>query len=224
MKKAWICMTRIPKPGCTKTRLMPLLSAEECAALHTAFLRDLAVLSEAVETDFFVSYTPGDGWEMLREIFPAARELFPQEGEELGARMHNAIVHVLELGYDACVLTGSDLPCMSAEHINSGFAALAAADLTLGPTADGGYYLVGAKTPCAAIFEKQTYGISTVFDATCAAAARAGYTVGKALPCDDVDTPDELRALWEKCRGEETHTACCLRTIFAGKNDQTMQF
>lgn len=117
------------------------------------------------------------------------------------------------MGYDACVLTGSDLPCMTKEHLESGFAALQRADVALGPTADGGYYLVGLKASCPAIFEKQTYGISTVFDATCAAAEQAGYTVAKALPCDDVDTPDELHALWEVCCDEESHTARCLRTI-----------
>lgn len=219
MKRAWICMTRVPEAGRTKTRLMPLLSGEECAALHTAFLRDLAELSEEVNADFFVSYTPeGKGKERLREIFPAARELFAQEGEDLGARMHNAILRVLTMGYDACVLTGSDLPRMTAEQIESGFEALADADVALGPTADGGYYLVGMKKPCPAIFEQQTYGISTVFDATCEAAKRTGYIVAKALPCDDVDTPDELRALWNVCCDEESHTALCLRRIFVKEN------
>ena len=138
MKKAWICMTRIPEPGRTKTRLMPFLSGDECAELHTAFLRDLAQLSGKVEADFFVTYTPGEGWEQLAEIFPTAKALFPQEGEDLGARMHNAILHVLAVGYDACVLTGSDLPDLTAAHLESGFAALGSADVTLGPTADGG--------------------------------------------------------------------------------------
>ena len=215
MKRAWICMTRIPEAGRTKTRLMPLLSGAECAALHTAFLCDLAVLSETVDADFFVTYTPGEGWEQLEEIFPTAKALFPQEGEDLGARMHNAILRVLAMGYDACILTGSDLPDLTAAHLESGFAALGPADVTLGPTADGGYYLVGLKAPCPVIFEKQTYGISTVFDATCAAAEKAGCTVAKALPCDDVDTPDELRALWKQCRGKDSHTARCLGTIFA---------
>ena len=215
MKKAWICMTRIPEPGRTKTRLMPFLSGEECAALHTAFLRDLAGLAGKTDAELFVTYTLGEGWERLGEIFPTAQELFPQEGEDLGARMHNAMTRVLGMGYDACVLTGSDLPRMTVAHLESGFAALASADVALGPTADGGYYLVGLKKPCPAMFEKLCYGISTVFDATCAAAERAGCTVAKTLPCDDVDTPEELRKLWDECRGEENHTARCLRMIFA---------
>ena len=214
MKKAWICMTRIPEPGRTKTRLMPFLSGEECAALHTAFLRDLAELAAMQTADLFVSYTPGEGWELLREIFPAAKGFFPQEGEELGARMHRAMTKVFSMGYDACVLTGSDLPRMTAAHLESGFAALSQADIVLGPTEDGGYYLVRSKRPCAALFEQQTYGVSTVFEATVAAARRAGLSVAQALPCSDVDTPDELRALWRDFCDTDSDTARFLTEIF----------
>ncbi len=214
MKRAWICLTRIPEPGRTKTRLMPFLTGEECAMLHTAFLRDLAETSREVAADLFVAHTPGDGWEMLREIFPTACGFFPQEGEDLGERMHNAMSKVLSAGYDACILTGADLPGMSAAHIESGFHALAEADVALGPTMDGGYYLVGLKQPCRALFEKQIYGVSTVFEATLAAAERAGCRVAQAIPCGDVDTPEELRALWEVCKGMESHTARCLTELF----------
>ncbi len=214
MKKAWICLTRVPEPGRTKTRLLPLLTAEECAALHTAFLRDLAELSGQVEADLFVAYTSVGDWGVLREIFPDAADFFPQEGAELGARMHNAMAEVLSRGYEKCVLTGSDLPRMTAAHVESGFRALDAADAVLGPAADGGYYLVGLKKPCAALFENQTYGHGSVLEATAAAAKRAGCTVAQALPCSDVDTPEELRALWEDCRGNDSHTARCLAEIF----------
>lgn len=214
MKKAWICFTRIPEPGRTKTRLMPFLSGEECAALHTAFLCDLADLSRAAEVDLFIAHTPGEGWEMLREIFPTAKDFFPQTGNDLGARMHHAMERVLALGYDACVLTGADLPRMTAAHLTSGFDALSSADVVFGPTADGGYYLVGLKRPCAAIFEKQSYGGSTVLENTLAAAKRAGLTAAQALPCDDVDTPEELRALWRDFRGKGSHTAHCLAELF----------
>ena len=213
MKKAWICFTRIPEPGRTKTRLMPFLSGEECAALHTAFLRDLAELSRDGAMDLFIAHTPGEGWEMLREIFPLAKDFFPQEGDDLGARMHHAMERVLALGYDTCILTGADLPRMAAAHLASGFEALTGADVVFGPTADGGYYLVGLKRPCAAIFEKQSYGGSTVFENALAAAARAGLVTAQALPCGDVDTAEELRALWRDCRGSDTHTARCLAEL-----------
>lgn len=84
MKKAVICFTRIPIPGQTKTRLTPLLSGEERAALHTAFLRDLAGVFIQVDARLYVVHTPEGGQGLLRDIFPQASGFFPQEGEGLG--------------------------------------------------------------------------------------------------------------------------------------------
>ena len=147
MKRALICFTRPPAPGRTKTRLMPLLSGDACAALHTAFLRDIAAVCGRVDADLYVAYAPEGDWGILRELFPAALDLFPQDGEGLGERMHRALSRVLALGYDACVLIGSDLPELTEGHLAAAFAALEEADASLGPTEDGGYYLVGLKKP-----------------------------------------------------------------------------
>ncbi len=227
MKQAWICLTRVPEPGRTKTRLLPVLAAEECAALHTAFLKDMAMLAGQVEADFFVAYTSSGPWDVLKEIFPMAKEFFPQEGADLGLRMHNAMKKVLSLGYEKCILTGSDLPRMRADHVESGFRTLDEADAAIGPTADGGYYLVGLKRPCLALFEKQTYGHSSVFDATMAAAERAGCSVVKALPCSDKATHELENAFlpflageWENIPGVQ---CCGLGGCAAGKEPELSQ-
>ncbi len=212
MKAAVICFTRVPKPGQTKTRLLPILSPEQCAALHTAFLMDLATLYEQYPADLFLAYTADPNWTALREIFPMAKDFFPQEGIDLGEKMNRAMEKVLALGYDACILTGSDLPLLSAAHLNSGFTALQTADVTLGPTSDGGYYLVGSKAPCPQLFADQQYGGSTVWENTLTAAKKAGYTLQPALPCDDVDTPDDLRALW-KTIDPNSHSARLLTQL-----------
>ena len=209
MKKAIICFTRVPRAGVTKTRLMGLLSGDQCAGLHWAFLRDLAGVYETLDARLFVCHTPDPDWAELKPIFPGA-EFFPQEGAGLGERMNNALNRVLELGYDAVVLTGADLPAMTAAHLESGFAALTRGDVTLGPTADGGYYLVGVKAPAAYLFENQTYGGGSVYERTVAAANAAGRTVAAALGCDDVDTPEDLKALK---LGADSHTAAYLRQI-----------
>lgn len=195
MKSALICFTRVPKPGVTKTRLLPILTGDQCAKLHTSFLQDLASVYDAVDADLFVAYTDDPQWEMLKEVFPNAAGFFPQQGADLGEKMYQAICHVLNMGYDAVVLTGADLPLMRPAHLESGFAALATSDIAIGPTSDGGYYLVGMKIPHRAIFENQSYGGSTVLENTIAAGERSGLTVALALPCDDVDTPEDLRNL-----------------------------
>ena len=195
MKKAIICFTRVPKPGVTKTRLLPILSGDQCAKLHTAFLTDLARVYSEVDADLFVAYTADPDWEILKSIFPPATGFFPQEGADLGEKMHRAIRAVLKQGYDAVVLTGADLPRLTAAHLDSGFAALETADIAIGPTSDGGYYLVGTKQPHRVIFENQQYGGATVLENTLAAGQSAGLQVALADPCDDVDMPEDLRAL-----------------------------
>ena len=209
MKKAVICFTRVPKAGCTKTRLMGLLTGEQCADLHWAFLRDLAEVYQKLDADLFVCHTPDPEWESLKPIFPGAK-FFPQTGEGLGARMDNALNRVLEMEYDAVVLTGADLPAMTLHHLESGFDALNRGDVTLGPTSDGGYYLVGVKASAPYLFENQTYGGGSVYECTVAAARRAGRTVEAALACDDVDTPADLEALK---LASSSHTAAYLRQI-----------
>ncbi len=213
MKRAVICFTRVPKPGQTKTRLLPILSPEQCCALHTAFLKDLAALYEHFPADLFVAYTNDPDWPQLKEIFSMSKGFFPQEGEDLGAKMLHAMETVLKQGYEACVLTGSDLPLLSVEQLESGFSALECADVTLGPTSDGGYYLVGSKLPHPELFSNQQYGDTTVWENTLSAAKQAGYSVCPALPCDDVDTPDDLRALWKTIAHNGSHTARFLESI-----------
>ena len=210
MKNAVICFTRVPQPGRTKTRLMPYLTGDQCAQLHWAFLRDLSAVYTQLDADLFIAHTPDPDWERLKAVFPAAR-FFPQEGGGLGEKMDHALNTVLALGYEKVVLTGSDLPLMTADHLRSGFAALDIADVALGPTADGGYYLVGAKEASAFLFENQTYGCGSVFGNTAAAAHAAGKTVANALPCGDVDTPEDLHKLRDL--PPDSHTARYLSTL-----------
>lgn len=106
--------------------------------------------------------------------------------------MYRIIRKVLSLGYESVVLTGADLPLMTKAHLESGFAILEKQDIAIGPTPDGGYYLIGMKHPCREIFRIEGYGGASVFENTISAALAAGLTVGTALPCSDVDTPEDL--------------------------------
>lgn len=213
MKRAVICFTRVPRPGQVKTRLLSLLGGENCAKLQWAFLRDISRVYANVNADLFVAFTPDPHWETLKEIFPYAAAFFPQDGADLGARMDHAFRSVFALGYDACVLTGSDLPLLTEAHLNSAFEALEQADVAIGPTPDGGYYLAGMKQPCPAMFANQTYGNSSVYENTVAAVTAAGYTLRPAAPCADVDTPADLREFWAAVRGADTHAARFLREL-----------
>lgn len=206
MKHAVICFTRVPKPGSTKTRLLPVLKPQQCADLHWAFLKDLADIYGELDAHLFVAYTPDPDWESLKTVFPHAG-FYPQKGKDLGERMYRVIRKVLELGYESVVLTGTDLPMMTAAHLESGFTALEEKDIVIGPTSDGGYYLIGMKKPCREVFRIEGYGSASVFESTVAAAEDTGLSVGFALPCDDVDTPGDLWDLTKTVRpGSHTET------------------
>ncbi|MBR4989723.1 MAG: TIGR04282 family arsenosugar biosynthesis glycosyltransferase [Oscillospiraceae bacterium] len=199
MKRAVICFTRVPKPGATKTRLLPVLKPQQCADLHWAFLKDLADTYREVDAHLFVAYTPDADWESLKTVFPHAG-FYPQKGNDLGERMYRVIRKILELGYESAVLTGTDLPMMTAAHLESGFAVLEEKDIAIGPTSDGGYYLIGMKKPCREVFRVEGYGGASVFESTVTAAEDAGLSVGLALTCDDVDTPGDLWDLTKTVR------------------------
>lgn len=211
MKHAVICFTRVPKAGKTKTRLMPRLSGAQCAQLHWAFLRDLSKIYDSLDADLLVAHTPDPDWADLKAVFPHA-VFFPQVGDGLGEKMNHALNLALSMGYDKCLLTGSDLPLVTKAHLQSGFDALEQADVTLGPTADGGYYLVGVKAESTFLFENQTYGGSSVYENTLAAVRAAGKSFCPSLPCDDVDTPEDLQALITGLN-PNSHTAAYLRTL-----------
>lgn len=211
MKQAVICFTRVPKAGTTKTRLLPVLTPEQCVRLHWCFLRDLAETYKKTDAHLFVAYTPDPNWEQLKSVFPDAGFLV-QKGEDLGERMYRAIRTVLKLGYESVVLTGADLPMMGPEHLQSGFDALAAADVAIGPTSDGGYYLIGMKQPHKSVFRVEGYGGASVYENTITAVQMAGLTVANALTCDDVDTPEDLKYLHSNI-DPATHTAQYLQKL-----------
>lgn len=211
MKNAVICFTRVPRPGVTKTRLLPVLQPEQCAKLHWSFLKDLAEVYRKMDAHLFVAYTPDPDWEQLKSVFPPAGYI-PQNGRDLGERMYRAIRKVMALGYTSVILTGADLPLLTKEHLESGFAALESADVSIGPTSDGGYYLIGMKKPHKEVFRVEGYGGTSVFEGTVAAAEKAGLTVGQAMLCDDVDTPEDLRQLYT-CVDPVSHTGRYLEIL-----------
>lgn len=200
MKRAIIVFTRVPVPGQTKTRLMPYFSPQECARLHTCFLKDIARQCKDTQADLFVCYTPDDKGNALKNIFGEDAIYFPQMGESLGEKMYEAIQTVLAGDYDSCVLIGTDVPEIRRADFDYAFRLLDVHDVVLGPTADGGYYLVGMKKPVREVFENQTYSHASVLENTAEAARQAGYTVGFARELHDMDEKEDIREFRNRMR------------------------
>ena len=135
----------------------------------------------------------------LKAVFGGSVEWRRQRGNDLGARMLNALQEPLSAGGSA-VLIGSDAPLLSAEEMNAAFESLTRADIVLAPCPDGGYGLVGARGSAAAflprLFENIPWSSPAVFSMTAARLSELPRLSYEQLPlCFDVDTPEDLRVL-----------------------------
>jgi uncharacterized protein len=198
---ALILMTRIPIAGKTKTRLMKTLSGEECAELHKCFLKDIFKSLENIKNDMdiYVTYTPEGSFNILDDITPSYISNYPQVGDTLGLRMLNSIDKLLCEGYKNVVLIGSDIPQLKAEDIKRAFELLDSNDVVLGPTFDGGYYLIGMKKIHSQLFsDSLKWGYKSVFEGTVDIANKSNLKVGLAAKYRDIDTEEDLLNLIER--------------------------
>ena len=200
-RNALIIFTREPEPGKTKTRLMPYFSEEKCAELHRCMLKDIRSEMKKTDADIIVAYTGGDeGPAFLRKIFGRNTIFIPQNGDDIGARMQNAVSEALKLGYDKAVLIGTDIPELEAETIDTAFAMLDVCDVVMGPTEDGGYYLIGMKEVLAEAFSVRLYGVDTVFNETITALKAADINVGYVDEYSDIDIPEDIAGFRKRMR------------------------
>lgn len=197
-------MTKAPRAGQVKTRLTPPLSPEEAAVLNICFLRDLtASISLAAANSKargFAVYTPEGDAASYKEIIPADFHLLPQRGEALGERMIFAMEDLFQLGFSSVCLIGSDSPTIPPRAFNDATIVLARPENTvvLGPTKDGGYYLVGSNRKQSALFQDIAWSTDRVFAQTCERARQLDLKVHLLPAWYDVDDGTSLRRLCEE--------------------------
>lgn len=204
-KNAYVVFTREPVPGTTKTRLIPYYSAEKCAELHKCFLKDLSREVKRVDADIIVAYTGGEPV-FLRKTFGSRAAYIAQRGNDLGQKMENAFADAFALGYENVILTGTDIPELKADSVNSAFEMLDSCDIVLGPTSDGGYYLIGMSSLHHEAFDVKLYGVSTVFEETTGSIRSSGFSVSIADEYSDIDDKEDIAGLMERVRGDRSVT------------------
>ena len=202
---AIVVMARSPSGArAPKTRLAGVLPNQlDRRQLYTAFLTDVVSACRAVEgATLRVAYTPDGGPHGFAPAGIADRELMPQRGAGLGDRERGVFEDLFRDGFSPVVLIGSDLPGLPAKRIGEALGRLAAGrdTVVLGPTADGGYYLIGlvrprAGDPVPELFTDIRWSTAWTRADTVAAAERCGLQVGLLDPWRDVDDADDLTRL-----------------------------
>lgn len=204
MAFALTLFARAPVAGQTKTRLIPALGAEGAAALYQAFLEDmLEHLDGSLETGsletraFETALSCAGNLEhpvLQRLALDHGLELRAQVAGGLGTRLSHALSRMAE-SHDGGVVVGTDMPTLPRALVESGVLALERADVVLGPTSDGGYYLVGSRRPWPDLFDGVRFSGPHALADTVLAARRAGARVELLAPWYDIDEPEDLRLL-----------------------------
>src|ERR1700730_4220994 len=164
-------MTKAPSAGQVKTRLQPPLTPQEAAQLNICFLRDTAAAIKSACRNGAIGvgvFTPIGSEAAYIDIFPPEFELLLQRGDEFGERLAFAVEDFFRFGFGSVCLIDSDSPTVSSEIYAQAVAALARSgdQVVLGPSDDGGYYLIGLKQNHRELFERIDWSTERVLNQT----------------------------------------------------------
>jgi uncharacterized protein len=201
-------MAKAPRPGKVKTRLAPPLTLDQAAGLNACFLRDTAANIGAVAASSraagVISYTPVGDEGFFNKLLPADFVLISQRGDGFGERLFATVQDLLACGYGSVCLIDSDSPTVPAAAFEQAVAELQKEGdrVVLGPSQDGGYYLIGLKSAHSELFANIAWSTSSVFAETVAAAEVAGIEVVVLLLWYDVDDRETLEMLTAELLGD----------------------
>ena len=223
-------MTKVPQPGRVKTRLTPPLAPEESAELNKCFLRDLAQsIAEACAQSSGRGvgvYTPQGEESAYEELLPADFFLIPQRGHDFGDRLVFATEDLLKVGFAAVCLINSDSPTVPASSFAEAAHELARPGdrIVLGPSDDGGYYLIGMARLHRRAFAEIDWSTERVFEQTMQRASEMGVEVHLLPTGFDVDDRATLHRLWRElvqaeAAGVAPHTAQYLQHLVERKGN-----
>lgn len=195
MSAALIVFARVPEPGRVKTRLVPPLTPEQAAALYDALLRDALDAYAALGVPVRLYLAPTDT-PVPPDLVPEGISRYTQQGEDLGARMRRAFLETFLAGHQQAVVIGTDHPTLPLDFVAMALEAVAEkGSVVLGPSDDGGYYLLGTHGFQPALFDGMTYSHADVFDQTLSRAAALDADVTVLPAWYDVDEAADLNRL-----------------------------
>ena len=190
-----IIFGRYPVPGKTKTRLIPALGPAGAANLQRLLTEKTFLTAKdfAAKNSITVEccFEGGTQKKICRWLGSIPLISFQLEGD-LGQRMRSALFDALRKGNKRVVLLGTDIPGVSTEILKEAFGALLKHDIVLGPSTDGGYWLMGLKQPTD-LFQDIGWGTGKVLEQTLARIRGKGLKVRLLKPLPDMDTPADLK-------------------------------
>jgi rSAM/selenodomain-associated transferase 1 len=198
-ERALIIMAKAARIGHVKTRLAASLSAEAVVDLYRCMIEDTLDLARSVSTDALAIVCPTSDISDLISWLPAI-EIVGQQGDGLAAGLVSAFRVFIDRGYRRVVAIDGDSPQLPSETLEKAFRLLDEADVVVGPTIDGGYYLVGSTTAQPELFDTRRMGTGRALDSLTASAQGLGLRVALTETRYDVDEAEDLGRLARELR------------------------
>ena len=184
-----------PQKGRVKTRLAAVLGDEMAVGLYKRFLLDMLSTLNKGTFLFYLCVYPVDALEDVKTWLGQEYLYMPQQGGHLGERMKNAFKEALAMSFKRVVLIGSDIPSLPLEFIEEAFISLEKKDVVIGPSVDGGYYLIGFRDKkfSPRVFKGIPWSTERVFGETMKVLEHEGLTVHTLKTLRDIDTIQDLK-------------------------------
>ncbi|MBA7501151.1 hypothetical protein ES704_03913 [subsurface metagenome] len=192
LERILIVFIRYPEAGCVKTRLAKSIGEKEAASFYRLFVELLLKRTDDMSSERLIFYTPANKRDKISSWLDDDSRLFPQRGDNLGQRMSNAFQFGFARGAHEIVIVGTDIPLLNKEVILAAFKKLENRQCVIGPSFDGGYYLLGLSHFDGTIFQNINWGTDKVLDQTLEAVKRLGLTYSLLEEHFDVDDIEDL--------------------------------
>lgn len=195
-----VIMAKAPRAGVVKTRLAPSLSPEAVIAFYRCLLDDTLALARSLSDVEVAIMCPDSDVNELAQLAGNEVSVVVQKGEGLAAGLTSVFAHFVEDRQRHIIAFNSDSPHLPRSVLEDAFETLAAHDVIVGPTHDGGYYLVGAKAFHPTLFANDGMGTNSALERLLSRARDLELSVGFAAPFYDIDVPDDLTRLAAELR------------------------
>jgi rSAM/selenodomain-associated transferase 1 len=198
-QRALVVMAKAPRPGHVKTRLAGSLPPDAVAPLYRCLIEDTIAVARTVQSAHVSVVCPRADVPELAAWLDVA--IVPQDGEGLAAALTSVFRLHLAAGYERVIAFNGDSPHLPARVLDEAFDRLGRADLVVGPTEDGGYYLVGGTAVHPALFDAQRIGTETALETLLGRARTLALHVVHTEPWYDIDDAGDLRRLAAELQG-----------------------
>lgn len=199
-KRTLVIMAKAPKPGMVKTRLAHSLPLPAVTALYCCLLQDTLALARSLTAVEVAVMCPAQDVEELARLLDDAVPIVAQTGTGLAAGLTSVFAHFAANGQHDVIAFNSDSPHLPASVLERAFEVLAAHDVVVGPTHDGGYYLVGAKASHPTLFENDGLGTTNALERLLGRIRGLGLSSDITQPFYDIDVADDLMRLLAELR------------------------